>query len=139
MLIKKTRTISHSKCEVWSSNLIYCFLFLALVSYVFFFGIDYALTTKSFLQIFRLLMRINSRVLLVLLLFGLGALIYIGASTSPTIVFVYSVCIISFLVSMYLAKWVLAKDEGPPEMVQVFSSLVWLLFTMFCLFPLDAY
>ncbi|KAL0362751.1 UNVERIFIED_CONTAM: Pyrophosphate-energized membrane proton pump 3 [Sesamum calycinum] len=72
--------------------------------------------------IFRLLMRINSRVLLVLLLFGLGALFYIGASTSPIIVFVYSVCIISFLVSIYLTKWVLSKDEGPPEMVQYDTS-----------------
>ncbi|PIM98186.1 Inorganic diphosphatase [Handroanthus impetiginosus] len=68
---------------------------------------------------FRLLMRINVRVLLVLLLIGLGALFYIGASTSPIIVFVYSVCIISFLVSIYLTKWVLSKDEGPPEMVQM--------------------
>lgn len=83
---------------------------------------------QCFVQIFRLLMRINSRVLLVLLLFGLGALFYIGASTSPIIVFVYSVCIISFLVSIYLTKWVLAKDEGPPEMVQV---NLFLLSTMF--------
>ncbi|XP_057766568.1 pyrophosphate-energized membrane proton pump 2 [Salvia miltiorrhiza] len=73
--------------------------------------------------IFRLLMRINSRVLLVLLLIGLGALFYIGASTSPIIVFVYSVCIISFLVSIYLTKWVLSKDEGPPEMVQISEAI----------------
>lgn len=73
--------------------------------------------------IFRLLMRINSRVLVVLLLFGLGALFYIGASTSPIIVFVYSVCIISFLVSIYLTKWVLSKDEGPPEMVQISEAI----------------
>ncbi|KAL7087801.1 hypothetical protein ACP275_13G090700 [Erythranthe tilingii] len=73
--------------------------------------------------IFRLLMRINSRVLLVLLLFGLGFLFYIGARTSPTIVFVYSVCIISFIVSIYLTKWVLAKDEGPPEMVQISEAI----------------
>ncbi|KAK4439864.1 Pyrophosphate-energized membrane proton pump 3 [Sesamum alatum] len=73
--------------------------------------------------IFRLLMRINTRVLLVLLLCGLGALFYIGASTSPIIVFVYSVCIISFLVSIYLTKWVLSKDEGPPEMVQISEAI----------------
>ncbi|KAL7131053.1 hypothetical protein ABFS83_13G174000 [Erythranthe nasuta] len=73
--------------------------------------------------IFRLLMRINSRVLLVLLLFGFGALFYIGARTSPTIVFVYTVCIISFIVSIYLTKWVLAKDEGPPEMVQISEAI----------------
>ncbi|KAL3652511.1 Pyrophosphate-energized membrane proton pump 3 [Castilleja foliolosa] len=73
--------------------------------------------------IFRLLMRINTRVLLVLLLFGLGGLFYIGASTSPIIVFVYSVCIVSFLVSIYLTKWVLSKDEGPPEMVQIADAI----------------
>ncbi|GFP90241.1 pyrophosphate-energized membrane proton pump 2 [Phtheirospermum japonicum] len=81
------------------------------------------LTGKCFTQIFRLLMRINTRVLLVLLLFGLGALLYIGASTSPIIVFVYSVCIVSFLVSIYLTKWVLSKDEGPPEMVQISDAI----------------
>ncbi|KAL8507542.1 hypothetical protein ACS0TY_018183 [Phlomoides rotata] len=75
------------------------------------------------LRIFRLLMRINTRVLLVLLLCGLGALFYIGASTSPIIVFVYSVCIISFLVSIYLTKWVLSKDEGPPEMVEISDAI----------------
>ncbi|XP_051125116.1 pyrophosphate-energized membrane proton pump 3 [Andrographis paniculata] len=73
--------------------------------------------------IFRLLMRINTRVLLVLLLFGLGALLYIGASTSPIIVFVYSVCILSFVVSIYLTKWVLSKDEGPPEMVMISDAI----------------
>lgn len=69
-------------------------------------------------------MRINSRVLLVLLILGLGVLFYIGAITSPTIVFVYAVCIVSFFVSIYLTKWVLSKDEGPPEMVQVLFSFV---------------
>lgn len=88
------------------------------------------LTAICFLQIFRLLMRINIRVLLVLLLFGLGALFYIGASTSPIIVFVYSVCIISFLVSIYLTKWVLSKDEGPPEMVQVLFVSCFALFSI---------
>lgn len=44
-----------------------------------------------------------------------------GARTSPIILFVFVVCIISFMLSVYLTKWVLAKDEGPPEMVQVKS------------------
>ncbi|XP_042030862.1 pyrophosphate-energized membrane proton pump 2-like [Salvia splendens] len=73
--------------------------------------------------IFRLLMRINSRVLLVLLILGLGVLFYIGAITSPIIVFVYAVCIVSFFVSIYLTKWVLSKDEGPPEMVQISEAI----------------
>lgn len=74
----------------------------------------------SFVQIFRIFMGVNVRVMYALLLLGLGAIFYIGASTSPIIVFVFSICIISFLLSIYLTKWVLAKDEGPPEMVQVF-------------------
>lgn len=72
-----------------------------------------------FLQIFRILMGINFRVLLILILLGLGGIFYVGAITSPIIVFVFSVCIISFLLSIYLTKWVLSKDEGPSEMVQV--------------------
>ncbi|OWM81932.1 hypothetical protein CDL15_Pgr007971 [Punica granatum] len=73
--------------------------------------------------IFRVLMGVNIRVLLVLMLLGLGGIFYIGASTSPIIVFVFSVCIISFLLSIYLAKWVLAKDEGPPEMAQISDAI----------------
>ncbi|KAM1822625.1 hypothetical protein ACFX1X_025009 [Malus domestica] len=73
--------------------------------------------------IFRILMRINVRVLFVILLLALGVVFYVGASTSPIIVFVFSTCIISFLVSMYLAKWVLAKDEGPPEMGQISDAI----------------
>lgn len=64
-------------------------------------------------------MGINVRVLFILLLLGLGGVFYIGASTSPIIVFVFTICIISFLLSIYLTKWVLSKDEGPPEMAQV--------------------
>lgn len=64
-------------------------------------------------------MGINIRVLLVLLLFAFGIIFYIGASTSPIIVFVFSICIVSFCFSVYLTKWVLSKDEGPQEMAQV--------------------
>lgn len=82
----------------------------------------------DFLQLFRMLLGINVRVLLILLLLGLGAIFYVGARTSPIIVFVFSVCILSFLVAIYLTKWVLAKDEGPPEMVQVILlPFVWLI------------
>lgn len=77
-----------------------------------------------FVQIFRVLKGINVRVLFVLLLLGFGVVFYIGASTSPIIVFVFSICILSFLFSTYLTKWVLAKDEGPPEMVQVHLYLI---------------
>ncbi|XLT62171.1 hypothetical protein HN873_018695 [Arachis hypogaea] len=69
--------------------------------------------------IFRILLGINVCVLFILLLLGFGATFYMGASTSPIIVIVISIRILSFLVSIYLIKWVLAKDEGPLEMVQV--------------------
>ncbi|KAB1218236.1 Pyrophosphate-energized membrane proton pump 3 [Morella rubra] len=73
--------------------------------------------------IFRILMGINFRVLLILILLGLGGIFYVGAITSPIIVFVFSVCIISFLLSIYLTKWVLSKDEGPSEMVQISDAI----------------
>lgn len=73
--------------------------------------------------IFRILLGINVRVLFILLLLGFGAIFYMGASTSPIIVFVITICILSFLVAIYLMKWVLAKDEGPPEMVQIADAI----------------
>lgn len=69
--------------------------------------------------VFRILMGINVRVLFILLFLSLGAIFYIGAQTSGIIVFVFTLCIFSFLLSLYLAKWVLSKDEGPPEMAQI--------------------
>ncbi|XVF23309.1 hypothetical protein REPUB_Repub13aG0026100 [Reevesia pubescens] len=73
--------------------------------------------------IFRMLMGINVRVLVILLLLGFGYVFYIGARTSPIIVFVFTICIISFLLSIYLTKWVLSKDEGPPEMVEIAEAI----------------
>ncbi|KAK8592587.1 hypothetical protein V6N13_063160 [Hibiscus sabdariffa] len=73
--------------------------------------------------IFRILRGLNVRVLAILLLLGFIYVFYIGASTSPIIVFVFSVCIVSFLLSIYLTKWVLSKDEGPPEMVQISEAI----------------
>lgn len=66
-------------------------------------------------------MGINARVLLLLLLLVLGGVFHIGSETSPVIVLVFAICITSFLFSIYLTKWVLAKDEGPPEMTQVIA------------------
>ncbi|KAJ6676692.1 K(+)-INSENSITIVE PYROPHOSPHATE-ENERGIZED PROTON PUMP [Salix viminalis] len=54
---------------------------------------------------------------------GFGGISYIGARTSPIMVFVFAVCIFSFLLSIYLTKWVLSKDEGPPEMVQISDAV----------------
>ncbi|XP_010696125.2 pyrophosphate-energized membrane proton pump 3 isoform X1 [Beta vulgaris subsp. vulgaris] len=69
--------------------------------------------------VFQIIMGLNTRVLFILMLLAFGVIFYIGASTSPIIVFVFSICIISFLLSIYLTKWVLSKDEGPPEMAQI--------------------
>ncbi|MBA0868875.1 hypothetical protein Goshw_020041, partial [Gossypium schwendimanii] len=74
-------------------------------------------------MIFRILRGINVRVLVILLFLGFGYVFYIGASTSPIIVFVFSVCIVSFLLSIYLTKWVLSKDEGPPELAQISEAI----------------
>ncbi|XP_020247439.1 pyrophosphate-energized membrane proton pump 2 [Asparagus officinalis] len=74
-------------------------------------------------QILRVFMRIDVRILFVLLLLAFGAVIYIGARTSPIVLFVFSICVLSFFFSIYLTKWVLAKDEGPPEMVQISEAI----------------
>ena len=72
-----------------------------------------------FLQVFRLLMRINPRALIILSLLVFSGVLYVGASTSPIVVFVFCICTLSLFFSLYLTKWVLAKDEGPPEMSEV--------------------
>ncbi|KAF6167306.1 hypothetical protein GIB67_043167 [Kingdonia uniflora] len=73
--------------------------------------------------IFRILLGVNRRVLFALLLLCFGAIFYIGARTSPIILFVFSICISSFFFSIYLVKWVLSKDEGPPEMAQISDAI----------------
>lgn len=90
---------------------------------------NFCLLLFNFYQIFRILLGINARVLYVLLLLLFGMVFYLGASTSPIIFFVFSICIISFFFSVYLTKWVLAKDEGPSEMTEVlFCYLVIFIF-----------
>jgi len=66
-----------------------------------------------------LLMRINPRALIILSLLVFSGVLYVGASTSPIVVFVFCICTLSLFFSLYLTKWVLAKDEGPPEMSEV--------------------
>lgn len=73
--------------------------------------------------VFRILFQINTRVLLTILLLCLGAVFYIGASASPIIVFVFTICMFSLLLSIFLTKWVLSKDEGPPEMTQISDAI----------------
>jgi hypothetical protein len=76
-------------------------------------------TVYLLLQVFRLLMRINPRALIILSLLVFSGVLYVGASTSPVLVFVFCICTLSLFFSLYLTKWVLAKDEGPPEMSEV--------------------
>ncbi|CAL0335334.1 unnamed protein product [Lupinus luteus] len=73
--------------------------------------------------IFRILLGINLRLLFLLFILALGAIFYMGARTSPIILFVLSLCILSFLLALYLIKWVLSKDEGPPEMLQISDAI----------------
>ena len=93
-------------------------------------------------QIFRILRKLNVRVVSIILLLCFGAIFYMGASTSPIILFVFIVCIFSFLLSIYLTKWVLAKDEGPPEMVQVKAHSIYVVLIMMLassfLFPFNS-
>ncbi|PAN20057.1 hypothetical protein PAHAL_3G315300 [Panicum hallii] len=72
---------------------------------------------------FRLLMRINPRALIILSLLVFSGVLYVGASTSPIVVFVFCICTLSLFFSLYLTKWVLAKDEGPPEMSEISDAI----------------
>ncbi|KAJ3678578.1 hypothetical protein LUZ60_002381 [Juncus effusus] len=80
--------------------------------------------TKSYSPaIFRIIMQINPRVLAIILGLMVIGVFYIGACTSPIVVFVFTICIISFFFALYLTKWVLAKDEGPPEMSEISDAI----------------
>uniref|UniRef100_A0A0E0K0R9 H(+)-exporting diphosphatase n=1 Tax=Oryza punctata TaxID=4537 RepID=A0A0E0K0R9_ORYPU len=78
-------------------------------------------TKSSLPPIFRVLMRINPRAFIVLLLLVFSGVLYVGASTSPIVLFVFCICTLSLFFSLYLTKWVLAKDEGPPEMSEIYA------------------
>ncbi|KAF8720037.1 hypothetical protein HU200_024809 [Digitaria exilis] len=73
--------------------------------------------------VFRLLMRINPRALVIFSLLVFSGVLYVGASTSPIVVFVFCICTLSLFFSLYLTKWVLAKDEGPPEMSEISDAI----------------
>lgn len=73
--------------------------------------------------VFRLLMKINPRALIILFLLVFSGVLYVGASTSPIVVFVFCICTLSLFFSLYLAKWVLTKDEGPPEMSEISDAI----------------
>ncbi|KAG0613650.1 hypothetical protein M758_6G119000 [Ceratodon purpureus] len=67
-------------------------------------------------------LRLDRRVYYVLALLTVLSLFYIGSRSSPIILFVFVICTGSLVYAVYLANWVLAKDEGPPEMSELFRD-----------------
>ncbi|KAK9805230.1 hypothetical protein WJX72_007325 [[Myrmecia] bisecta] len=51
------------------------------------------------------------------------AVLYVGAHTSGTIIAVLAICLAMLLFAVYLARWVLAKDEGTPDMQEVSEAI----------------
>lgn len=83
-----------------------------------------ALRNKSQLPwLVRALCGLDRRVYYVLSFLLFGAVFYVALCTSPIIIFVLVVCTISMLFAAYLTSWVLAKDEGPPEMSQISDAI----------------
>lgn len=79
----------------------------------------YVIFSLCGLQLVKVLLNVDRRVYYALALLGFLFVLYVGIQTSPVIVFVFTVCSCSMLFACYLASWVLAKDEGPPEMSEV--------------------
>lgn len=75
------------------------------------------------LQLVRMALKLDKRVYYVLALLTVLFMFFIGSRSSPIILFVFAVCTGSMVFAIYLAKWVLAKDEGPPEMSEVLPGL----------------
>eukprot|EP00898_Chlorokybus_atmophyticus_P008999 jgi/Chlat1/90/Chrsp1S03083 len=71
----------------------------------------------------RALASLDRRLYYVLLLTIGAGLLYIGLQSSPVIMFVFIVCVLSFGFAMYLAQWVLEKDEGPQEMTKISDAI----------------
>eukprot|EP00252_Welwitschia_mirabilis_P004132 TRINITY_DN14337_c0_g1_i1.p1 TRINITY_DN14337_c0_g1~~TRINITY_DN14337_c0_g1_i1.p1 ORF type:complete len:803 (+),score=146.47 TRINITY_DN14337_c0_g1_i1:450-2858(+) len=73
--------------------------------------------------IFRVLFGLNKRIYYLLAFLTFCGLFYTGANTSPIVVFIFSLCMLSLFFSIYLASWVLRKDEGPPEMSEISDAI----------------
>ncbi len=70
-------------------------------------------------QVVRLIQGLDRRVLKGAGLVGALMVLYLGVKVSPAIVFVLGTCIGMLLFAIYLATWVLRKDEGTPDMQEV--------------------
>lgn len=73
--------------------------------------------------VIRLLANLDVRVYYFLILLLVVSMLYMALSASPVLVFVLVLCFLSLLFAGYLAQWVLARDEGPPEMTQVSDAI----------------
>ncbi|CAK9865400.1 unnamed protein product [Sphagnum jensenii] len=71
----------------------------------------------------KVLLNVDRRVYYAVALLAFLFVLYVGIQTSPVIVFVFTVCSCSMLFACYLASWVLAKDEGPPEMSEIADAI----------------
>jgi hypothetical protein len=77
-------------------------------------------------QLVQTALRLDKRVYYVLAALTVLSLCHIGSRSSPIILFVFVICTGSLVYAVYLASWVLAKDEGPPEMSEVLlSTSIW--------------
>ena len=50
--------------------------------------------------------------------------LYLGALASGVIVFVLATCLVMLLFAVYLARWVVNKDEGTADMQEVSGTAV---------------
>lgn len=74
---------------------------------------------QTYVQAARFFGAIPSRVLYTLAIAAGALSLYVGALTSGVIVFVLAVCLVMLAFAVYLAKWVVNKDEGTAEMQEV--------------------
>ena len=75
------------------------------------------------LQIARALLSIDRKVVRVVALASFVVMLFVAWKTSWTLVFVLVACVGMLLFASYLAKWVLAKDEGTPDMTFVSDAI----------------
>eukprot|EP00245_Coleochaete_scutata_P018811 TRINITY_DN9973_c0_g1_i1.p1 TRINITY_DN9973_c0_g1~~TRINITY_DN9973_c0_g1_i1.p1 ORF type:complete len:814 (+),score=162.03 TRINITY_DN9973_c0_g1_i1:382-2823(+) len=80
-------------------------------------------TKSNYPWILRWLARLDRKFYYLLVIISCAGLAYIGSQSSGIILFVFGACISSMLFATYLSQWVLAKDEGPPEMTEISDAI----------------
>ena len=81
-----------------------------------------ALMPVCLMQVARCFAGIPARVLYTLGIAASALALYIGALSSGVIIFVLATCLVMLLFAIYLARWVIAKDEGTADMQEVSFS-----------------